>query len=104
MNANALTRYTWIGYTAARSNLAYVGEVISRTIFMAVVLFIFMRLWTVVYAGRSFFETASWISRMEQAPRLHSSFMIFSSSALSFGSDTGRILLDGASLHLWSTL
>jgi hypothetical protein len=28
-----LTKYTWIGYTAARSNLAYVGEVISRTIF-----------------------------------------------------------------------
>ena len=51
MNANALTKYTWIGYTAARSNLAYVGEVISRTMFMAVVVFIFMRLWTAVYAG-----------------------------------------------------
>jgi len=50
MNANPITKYTWIGYTAARSNLAYVGEVISRAAFMAVILYIFMRLWTVVYA------------------------------------------------------
>lgn len=48
---NGITKYSWIGYTAVRSNLAYVGEVISRTIFMAVILYIFMRLWTVVYAG-----------------------------------------------------
>jgi len=51
MNANAITKYTWMGYTAVRSNLAYMGEAISRTIFMTVVLFILMKLWTVVYAG-----------------------------------------------------
>jgi len=50
VNANAVTKYTWIGYTSARSNLAYIGEVISRTTFMATILYIFMRLWTVVYA------------------------------------------------------
>jgi len=51
MNANAITKYTWISYTAIRSNLAYLGEVLSRTTFMAVILYTFMRLWTVVYSG-----------------------------------------------------
>jgi ABC-2 type transport system permease protein len=46
-----VTRYLWIGYTAARSNLAYAGEVIYRTSFIAIILYIFMRLWTVVYEG-----------------------------------------------------
>ena len=26
MNANAITKYTWISYTAIRSNLAYLGN------------------------------------------------------------------------------
>jgi ABC-2 type transport system permease protein len=51
MNANAITKYTWISYTAIRSNLAYLGEVLSRMTFMAVILYTFMRLWTVVYSG-----------------------------------------------------
>jgi ABC-2 type transport system permease protein len=51
MNANVITKYTWISYTAIRSNLAYLGEVFARTTFMAVILYTFMRLWTVVYAG-----------------------------------------------------
>jgi viologen exporter family transport system permease protein len=51
MNANVITKYTWISYTAIRSNLAYLGEVLSRTTFMAVILYTFMRLWTVVYSG-----------------------------------------------------
>jgi ABC-2 type transport system permease protein len=51
MNGHNLTKYTWIGYTAVRSHLAYVSEVISRTTFMAVILYIFMKLWTAVYAG-----------------------------------------------------
>jgi ABC-2 type transport system permease protein len=49
MNANAITKYAWIGYTSARSNLAYIGEVLSRTLFMGTILYIFMRLWTAVY-------------------------------------------------------
>jgi viologen exporter family transport system permease protein len=43
-------RYGWIGYTAARSNMAYRGELLFRSSFLAVILYIFMRLWTVVYA------------------------------------------------------
>jgi ABC-2 type transport system permease protein len=43
-------RYGWIGYTAARSNMAYRGEVLFRSSFLAVILYIFMRLWTVVFA------------------------------------------------------
>jgi viologen exporter family transport system permease protein len=44
-------RYLWIGYTAARSNLAYGGEVIYRCSFLTIILYIFLRLWTVVYAA-----------------------------------------------------
>lgn len=43
-------RYGWIGYTAARSNMAYRTEVLFRSLFLAVILYIFMRLWSVVYA------------------------------------------------------
>src|SRR5690242_18671741 len=43
-------RYGWIGYTAARSNMAYRGEVLLRSSFLAVILYIFMRLWIVVYS------------------------------------------------------
>src|SRR5262245_44865145 len=46
-----IAKYTWLAYTAARSNLAYAGESISRLVFMTVVLYIFMRLWIVVYAA-----------------------------------------------------
>jgi len=45
----AIAKYTWIAYTAARSNLAYAVEAASRVLFMAVILYIFMRLWVVVY-------------------------------------------------------
>lgn len=45
-----LTKYLWIGYTAARSSLAYPYEVLVRTCFITVILYIFMRLWTLVYA------------------------------------------------------
>ena len=46
----SVSRYGWIGYTAARSNIAYRTEVLFRSLFLAVILYIFMRLWTVVYA------------------------------------------------------
>lgn len=42
-------KYGWIGLTAARSNLAYLSEVAARTIFLAVILYIFLRLWQVTY-------------------------------------------------------
>ena len=46
-------RYAWIGYTAARSAMAYRAEVILRCSFLTVILYIFMRMWTVVYAGEN---------------------------------------------------
>ena len=47
---NAIRKYSWIAYTSARANLAYTGEVVMRTIFMAVILYVFMRLWVTVYS------------------------------------------------------
>src|SRR5215216_5005861 len=45
----SIRKYTWIGLTAARSNLAYLGEVATRTVFLAVILYIFLQLWRVTY-------------------------------------------------------
>jgi ABC-2 type transport system permease protein len=45
-----LRKYTWVGLTAARSNIAYVGEVATRAIFLGVILYIFMQLWRATYA------------------------------------------------------
>jgi ABC-2 type transport system permease protein len=50
-NIKSASRYVWIAYTAARSNLAYSGEVIYRCSFLTIILYIFLRLWKVVYAG-----------------------------------------------------
>jgi len=47
----AVSKYTWIGYTAARSELTYSAANLSRIIFMTTVLYVFMRLWSVVYHG-----------------------------------------------------
>jgi ABC-2 type transport system permease protein len=45
------SKYSWIAYTAARSELAYSAANVSRIIFMTTVLYVFMRLWSVVYEG-----------------------------------------------------
>jgi ABC-2 type transport system permease protein len=45
-----LRKYSWIGLTAARSNLAYLGEVATRTLFLGVILYIFLQLWRVTYS------------------------------------------------------
>lgn len=44
-----IRKYTWLAVTSARSNLAYIGEVGSRVIFLGVVLYIFLCLWQVTY-------------------------------------------------------
>ena len=49
MFLNASRKYLWIARTSAKSNLAYLGEVGSRIIFLGVILFIFLRLWQVTY-------------------------------------------------------
>ena len=46
-----LRKYAWVGMTSARSNLAYLGELISRTIFLFIILFIFAQLWKITYAA-----------------------------------------------------
>lgn len=46
----ALRKYGWVGLTAARSNLAYFGEVAARVIFLFLILYIFLRLWQVTYS------------------------------------------------------
>ena len=46
-----ISKYAWIGYTGARSDLAYSAATISRILFMTTVLYVFMRLWSVVYAA-----------------------------------------------------
>lgn len=45
----ATRKYSWIALTAARSNLAYLSEVATRALFLAVILYIFLRLWQVTY-------------------------------------------------------
>jgi ABC-2 type transport system permease protein len=45
----AFHRYSWIAITSARSNLSYLSEVVARTIFLFVVLYIFLQLWRVTY-------------------------------------------------------
>ena len=47
----SISKYGWIAYTAARSELAYSAANVSRIIFMTTVLYVFMRLWAVVYEG-----------------------------------------------------
>ena len=47
---SAAAKYAWIGLTAARSHLAYAGEAAARTVFVGVILFIFLQLWKVTFA------------------------------------------------------
>ena len=46
-----LRKYVWVGFTSARSNLAYLGELVSRTVFLFIILFIFAQLWRITYAA-----------------------------------------------------
>lgn len=46
----ATRKYAWLGLTSARSNLAYLAEVAARTLFLGVILFIFLQLWRATYA------------------------------------------------------
>lgn len=51
LRINNLSKYVWIAYTAARSDLAYSAANIWRVAFMTTVLYVFMQIWAVVYAG-----------------------------------------------------
>jgi viologen exporter family transport system permease protein len=45
-----MRKYIWLGLTAVRTNLAYLGEAATRVIFLGIILYIFLRLWQVTYA------------------------------------------------------
>jgi ABC-2 type transport system permease protein len=47
---NRITKYVYVGYTAVRSNIAYLGEVLARVLFLGVVLYIFLQLWKLTYS------------------------------------------------------
>jgi ABC-2 type transport system permease protein len=47
----AVRKYGFLGLTAARSMLAYIGEVATSTIFLGVILFIFLSLWRVTFSS-----------------------------------------------------
>lgn len=49
MTGRSFAKYGYVAYTAIRSNLAYVGEVVARALFLCVILYIFLQLWTVTY-------------------------------------------------------
>jgi ABC-2 type transport system permease protein len=46
-----ISKYVWIAYTAARSDLAYSAANIWRVVFMTTILYIFMQIWAGVYEG-----------------------------------------------------
>jgi ABC-2 type transport system permease protein len=45
-----IAKYVYVARTAVRSNLAYFGEVAARVIFLGVLLYIFLQLWSLTYA------------------------------------------------------
>lgn len=45
-----LHKYGWIAWTSVRSHVAYFGEVAARTLFLMVILYIFLQLWRVTYS------------------------------------------------------
>lgn len=45
-----LDKYAWISFISAKSNIAYLGEVASRVVFLGIILYIFLRLWQVTYS------------------------------------------------------
>ncbi len=48
-----MSKYFYIALTSIRSKLAYLGEILSKTIFLFVVLYIFLCLWRVTFAETS---------------------------------------------------
>jgi ABC-2 type transport system permease protein len=46
----SLRKYSWIALTSARSHVAYFGEVAARSMFLVIILYIFLQLWRVTYS------------------------------------------------------
>jgi ABC-2 type transport system permease protein len=47
-----ITKYFWIAEINFRNSFAYLFDVVGSALFIAVIIFIFINLWTVVYGGR----------------------------------------------------
>lgn len=45
----AARKYLWVGLTSARSNMAYLTEVVSRLLFLGIILYIFLQLWNLTF-------------------------------------------------------
>lgn len=45
----AIRKYAWVGLTSARSNMAYLTEVISRLFFLGIILYILLQLWKLTF-------------------------------------------------------
>lgn len=50
LHTPGLHKYGWIAWTSARSHVAYFGEVAARTLFLVIILYIFLQLWRVTYS------------------------------------------------------
>lgn len=50
MEMRKLKKYAFVVYLSARNNLAYMSEVLSRIVFLGVILYIFSQLWKQVYS------------------------------------------------------
>ena len=50
MLKNTLAKYTALAMISARSNFAYFAEICGRQLFLAIILYIFLRLWKMTYA------------------------------------------------------
>jgi ABC-2 type transport system permease protein len=48
---HASRKYGFVGWIAARSMLAYFGEVLASTIFLGVIMFIFLNLWRMTFSS-----------------------------------------------------
>jgi ABC-2 type transport system permease protein len=49
---NKYAKYFWIAEINFRNSFAYIFDVISSSIFIALIIFIFINLWSIVYGGR----------------------------------------------------
>jgi ABC-2 type transport system permease protein len=47
-----ITKYFWIAETNFRNSFAYVYDVIGSSLFIVLIIFIFINLWSIIYSGR----------------------------------------------------
>lgn len=67
-------KYAFVAYLSARSNVVYLAEVLSRVVFLGIILYVFARLWQAVFAhstssrlGELSFEQMLWYLTVTEA-------------------------------------